>query len=131
MPKRASRRFSTSGSRAGPASSAANGQRQDGRLGQRDAAMTVLETQRTRKFWGWGYEGEGLTDAEVEDVGREMRGRFGVEPWAIAPPPALDSLNMPEPRLDPPRSMESMFSQVQRERAVHTLGKSYEDLVRG
>src|SRR5437763_5620151 len=93
--------------------------------------MTVSEVQRARKFWGWGYEGEGLPDAEVEEVGREMRARFGVEPQAIAEPPALGSLSMPEPRLDPPRSLASVFSQAPRERAVHTLGKSYDDLVRG
>jgi alkyldihydroxyacetonephosphate synthase len=93
--------------------------------------MTLAEAQRTRKFWGWGYEGEGLSDGEVEDVGREMRARFGVEPQAMAAPPALASLSMPEPRLEPPRSLESMCSRDQRERAVHTLGKSYEDLVRG
>src|SRR5437763_16819371 len=89
--------------------------------------MTVSEVQRARKFWGWGYEGEGLPDAEVEEVGREMRARFGVEPQAISEPPALGSLSMPEPRLDPPRSLASVFSQAPRERAVHTLGKSYAD----
>ncbi|SRR6266540_1232552 len=93
--------------------------------------MTLAEAQRARKFWGWGYEGEGLSDAEVEDIGREMQARFGVEPRPTAPAPSLASLNMPEPRLEPPRSLESLCSQDQRERAVHTLGKSYADLVRG
>jgi len=84
-----------------------------------------------RKFWGWGYEGEGLSDAEIEDIGREMHSLFGVEASTLAPPPDLDSLDMPEPRLAPPTSLESICSQDRRERAVHTLGKSYEDLVRG
>ena len=93
--------------------------------------MTVAEAQRTRKFWGWGYEGEGLADGEIEEIGREMRTRFGVEPQRLAAPPALESLSMPSPRLAPPPSLESLCEQGQRERAVHTLGKSYEDLVRG
>jgi alkyldihydroxyacetonephosphate synthase len=93
--------------------------------------MTLAEALRTRKFWGWGYEGEGLSDAEVEEIGREMRARFGIEPLPLSGPPALASLSIPEPRLAPPRSLESICSQDQRERAVHTLGKSFEDLVRG
>jgi alkyldihydroxyacetonephosphate synthase len=93
--------------------------------------MTVAQTQRTRKFWGWGYEGDGLSNAEVEDLGRAMLSRFGVEPRSIVAAPELTSISMPEPRLDPPPSLQSLCSQEQRERAVHTLGKSYEDLVRG
>src|SRR5205823_518951 len=88
---------------------------------------------RPRKFWGWGYEGEGLSDAEVAALGDEMQARFGVEAPSVAPPPALASLRMPESRLDPgpPASLESLCTQDPRERAVHTLGKSYDDLVRG
>jgi len=93
--------------------------------------MTLADAQRTRKFWGWGYEGEGLSDTEVEQVGREMQARFGVEPRLTAGPPVLASLRMPEPRLDPPHTLGAVCSQDRRERAVHTLGKSYEDLVRG
>jgi len=93
--------------------------------------MAVSDAQRTRKFWGWGYEGEGLPEAEIEDIGREMFERFGVESQGIAPPPALGSLDLPEPRLAPPPALEPLCSRAERERAVHTLGKSYEDLVRG
>lgn len=93
--------------------------------------MALAEAQRTRKLWGWGYEGDGLSEAEVEDLGREMHLRFGVEPRAIAAPPALSALGLPEPRLGPPPSLEPLCTQDPRERAVHTLGKSYEDLVRG
>jgi alkyldihydroxyacetonephosphate synthase len=93
--------------------------------------MTLAEAQRTRKFWGWGYEGEGLSNAEVEEIGREMRVRFGVESQPIAAPPGLASVGMPESDLELPRFLESVCSRDQRERAVHTLGKSYADLVQG
>jgi alkyldihydroxyacetonephosphate synthase len=92
---------------------------------------SAAEAQRTRKFWGWGYEGEGLSDAEIGEIGRQMSARFGVEPQGIASAPALGSLDMPEPRLTPSSALESLCSQEPRERAIHTLGKSYEDLVRG
>ena len=86
---------------------------------------------KERKFWGWGYEGEGLSDAEVEQVGTDMHARFGVEPQAVIAPPTLASLTIPEPKLAPPSSLAQLCSQDLRERAVHTLGKSYDDLVRG
>ena len=78
--------------------------------------MTLAEAQRARKFWGWGYEGEGLSDAEVEAIGRDMQSRFGVEPQPTAAPPALAALSMPEPRLEPPSSLESVCSRDPRER---------------
>src|SRR3989440_7372843 len=93
--------------------------------------MTYAEARGLRKFWGWGHEGEGLSDAEVEELGRAMRARFGVEPRAVAAPPTMDSLTLPESHLRPPPALEPLCSQDPRERAVHTLGKSYEDLVRG
>jgi alkyldihydroxyacetonephosphate synthase len=92
---------------------------------------SAAEAQRTRKLWGWGYEGEGLSDAEVEEIGREMSERFGVEPQGLASPPVLAAMDMPETRLAPPPALESLCSQEPSERAIHTLGKSYDDLVRG
>jgi alkyldihydroxyacetonephosphate synthase len=84
-----------------------------------------------RKFWGWGHEHEGLSDAEIEQVGEDLRARFDVAPQAIAAPPALASLTMPEPKMSAPPSLERLCTQDRRERAVHTLGKSFDDLVRG
>jgi alkyldihydroxyacetonephosphate synthase len=60
-----------------------------------------------------------------------MHTQFGVDPQPVAAPPSLESLSMPAPRVGPPASLESLCSQDPRERAVHTLGKSYDDLVRG
>jgi alkyldihydroxyacetonephosphate synthase len=93
--------------------------------------MAQAIAQRERKFWGWGCEGEGLSDQEVEDLGNAMRARFGVEPQTISAPPDLATLTIPEPRVAPPASLEGLSTQDRRERAVHTLGKSYDDLVRG
>src|SRR5256714_13281099 len=60
-----------------------------------------------------------------------MHARFGVQSRQTIAAPALASLTIPEPRLRPPASLESLCRQDRRERAVHTLGKSYDDLVRG
>ncbi|MBV9582114.1 MAG: FAD-binding oxidoreductase [Chloroflexi bacterium] len=60
-----------------------------------------------------------------------MADRFGVSSPGLAPPPELDSLNLSESGLTPPPALESLCTRDRRERAVHTLGKAYEDLVRG
>src|SRR5437870_8688119 len=93
--------------------------------------MAHVQAPPERKFWGWGYEGEGLSDADVEQVGNDMHARFGVQSRQTIAAPALASLTIPEPRLRPPASLESFCTQDRRERAIHTLGKSYDDLVRG
>jgi alkyldihydroxyacetonephosphate synthase len=93
--------------------------------------LTEAEAQRTRKLWGWGYEGEGLSEAEIDAIGSEMHDRFGVQPQGLAPRPDLASLAMPEPRLSPPPALAPICTQDRRDRAVHTLGKAYDDLVRG
>ena len=93
--------------------------------------MTQAVATRQRKFWGWGWEGEGLSDSEVDDLGRAMRERFNVDAQPPAHPPDVSSLTLPEPRLSPPESLAELCRQDRRERAVHTLGKSYDDLVRG
>lgn len=84
-----------------------------------------------RKFWGWGLEGQGLTGAEIEDLGRILAGRFGVEPPSVRPAPRLDDLRMPEPRHAPPQALAGLMSSDRRDRAEHTLGKSFDDLARG
>ena len=86
---------------------------------------------RARKFWGWGYEGDGLSDAEVTELGRAMHDRFGVEPQGLAAPPPLEALDLPAPCLGPPDALADLCSQDRRDRAEHTLGKAYDDLVRG
>ena len=80
--------------------------------------MAHVRTPPERKFWGWGYEGEGLSDAEIEQLGQEMQARFGVQPRQTIAPPALASLTIPEPRLRPPPSLESLCTQDRRERAL-------------
>jgi alkyldihydroxyacetonephosphate synthase len=60
-----------------------------------------------------------------------MQARFGVVPQNITTQPDLGSLTMPESKLGPPGSLGPLCAQDSRERAVHTLGKSYDDLVRG
>ncbi|MGC9959985.1 hypothetical protein [Roseiarcus sp.] len=47
------------------------------------------------KFYGWGFEDTGLTDAERDHLFRFVAGRLGVEPRLSAPPQVMRRLAGP------------------------------------
>src|SRR5215207_7055498 len=79
---------------------------------------------RRRKFWGWGYEGEGPSRDQQEQMGKTLAGMFDLGELPI------DDLDLPEPRLDAPASLASQCTTDPAERAGHTYGKSFRDVVR-
>jgi alkyldihydroxyacetonephosphate synthase len=87
-------------------------------------------TAARRKFWGWGLEGEGLAVSEIEHFGATFAGRFGIDGVRVREPPRVDELDLRAPRLAPPASLEAAFSTDPYDRAAHTYGRSFRDLVR-
>lgn len=84
-----------------------------------------------RSFWGWGDEGRGL-DADQRDAIKAMIGaRLGVSSLVELTPPALDAIRLPAPRFTPPGSLSDIVTLDRRERAAHTYGKAFRDVVRG
>src|SRR5215472_12991949 len=83
-----------------------------------------------RKFWGWGLEREGLAASEIEQLGAVFGERLGIEDVRIQEPPRVEELDLPAPRLVPPASLEPAFSTDPYDRAAHTYGRSFRDLVR-
>jgi len=83
-----------------------------------------------RKFWGWGLEGEGLTASEIVQLGGTLADRWGVDAGRVLEPPQVSELDLRAPRLAPPASLEAAFSAEPYERAAHTYGRSFRDLVR-
>ena len=89
-------------------------------------------SSRRRKFWGWGYEGEGLSREEDEQLASLLAARLGVSDVRIGEGPRIESIRLRDPRLSPPGGdLGELFSVVPRDRAEHALGKSFRDLVRG
>src|SRR6266542_3765880 len=85
---------------------------------------------RGRKFWGWGLEGEGLAVSEIEQLGATFAGRLGIDTVRVLEPPRVDELELRAPRLAAPASLEAAFSGEPYDRAAHTYGRSFRDLVR-
>ena len=85
---------------------------------------------RRRSWWGWGWEDEALDDAQAGKLAAAMSARFGTE-MTVADAPRLADLDLPAPRVTPPASLAPICSTERHDRAAHTHGKSYRDVVRG
>jgi alkyldihydroxyacetonephosphate synthase len=84
---------------------------------------------RRRKFWGWGFEDAGPTSEQQAGIARLLSERFGVELAPLAPP-RLEELELSPPRIAPPEALQAVLSAEPHDRASHTYGKGFRDLVR-
>jgi alkyldihydroxyacetonephosphate synthase len=86
---------------------------------------------RRRKHWGWGYEDEQPSPAEVQAAAREIAPALGFGSADTEDPVPLEAVELPAPRLQPPPALAEICSTDAYDRAAHAYGKSYRDLVRG
>jgi alkyldihydroxyacetonephosphate synthase len=87
-------------------------------------------TTRKRSFWGWGYEGEGPNEEQTKGIAQTLSARFGRE-LTVAEPPSVADVTMPASTVTPPDALTSICSTDRFDRAGHTYGKAYRDVVRG
>jgi alkyldihydroxyacetonephosphate synthase len=87
-------------------------------------------TGRRRKFWGWGFEDQQPPQAEVERAGRGARQHLGFGPAEVEHPPTLEALDLPAPRIEAPAALAEICATDPYERALHTYGRAYRDVVR-
>jgi alkyldihydroxyacetonephosphate synthase len=85
---------------------------------------------RVRSFWAWGYEDKFPNDDARKALAARVAGVFGGEP-TLRPLPRLEALKLPEPSYTPPLELRNFGTTDLRERATHTYGRGYRDLVRG
>ena len=88
-------------------------------------------TIRRRKHWGWGFEDQQPTPAEVRASAPALAAHLGMTLVEVEDPVALEQLELPLPRVLPPASLAEISSADAHARASHALGKSYSDVVRG
>jgi alkyldihydroxyacetonephosphate synthase len=89
-----------------------------------------MAEQRKRKFWGWGYEDQHPNAEQQKHIGERVAKRFGLGPLTITPPPREDELNLRAPRVRPPEAFATVFSTSIYDRAGHSYGRGYRDVVR-
>jgi len=82
------------------------------------------------KFWGWGYEGSGLTPDEAHRLLQFYGDRFGLDEAAPQPAPTVDDVALQPSRLQPPARVARLCSTEPYQRVVHIYGKSFPDAVR-
>ena len=85
---------------------------------------------RRRKHWGWGFEDQQPPHEQVEALAAGAREQFGFPPAEVERPARLEDLELPPPRLEPPASIATICRSDPYERAAHSYGKSYRDVVR-
>jgi alkyldihydroxyacetonephosphate synthase len=83
-----------------------------------------------RSFWGWGNEGAGPTPEQRAGIARTLAARFGAAVPDPIPEPRIDELALRPPRVTVPASLAPIAALDPRERASHTYGKAYRDIVR-
>ncbi len=86
---------------------------------------------RTRSWWGWGWEDEALSAEQQQGLAAAVAGRLGRNDVEVRTPARLDELDLRPPRVEPPPALAALCSTDRRDRAAHTYGKSYRDVVRG
>jgi alkyldihydroxyacetonephosphate synthase len=86
---------------------------------------------RRLKHWGWGYEDEQPSPAEVRASAAFLARRLGFGSAEPDQPVPLSEVALPAPRLRPPEALAEICSADPYERALHAYGRSYRDIVRG
>jgi alkyldihydroxyacetonephosphate synthase len=85
---------------------------------------------RRRKHWGWGYEDQQPSRAEIEAAAAGIRERLGFG-GEVEDPVPLERAQIRAPRLKAPADLGDLFTDDKHERVCHALGKAYRDVVRG
>ena len=74
------------------------------------------------KHFGWGREGEGLSEAEEAAALDRYRRLFGVDRFDEVAPPALQEIRLRPPRIGPPAALAKSCSSEAYDRIAHTYG---------
>jgi alkyldihydroxyacetonephosphate synthase len=83
-----------------------------------------------RRYWGWGVNGNAFPEPMLQLARAFLTAKFGTAPAAQRPVPSLDALRMNAPTLAVPAALAAFVTDARYDRAVHTYGKAFRDVVR-
>ena len=87
---------------------------------------------RRRSHWAWGYEDELASGVQLRELAELVAAAtgFGLPDELEEPVPAA-RIRLPEPRVAVPPHLAGICSRQRHDRAVHSQGMAYRDLIRG
>ncbi len=91
---------------------------------------------RRRKHWGWGFEDQQPTPAEVRQSAAGLASHLApvlgdVALGEVETPVPLSAVELAPARVAPPGRLVDICASDAHARACHALGKSYSDVIRG
>ena len=95
-----------------------------------DSQTEMAATTRRRKHWGWGYEDEQPSPEEVRAAAQGIAPVLGFGSPDPEQPVPIEAVELPEPRVEPPPELDEICSADLYDRAAHSYGKAYRDIVR-
>jgi alkyldihydroxyacetonephosphate synthase len=95
-----------------------------------DSQTEMAATTRRRKHWGWGYEDEQPSPDEVRAAAQGIAPVLGFGSPEPEEPVPIEAVELPDPRVEPPSELDEICSTGPYDRAAHTYGKAYRDIVR-
>ena len=82
------------------------------------------------KYWGWGYEGDGLSASDRDALLATLAAEYGIRGSRPGAVPGLGDISLPLPRLAPPPALAPLCAQDPYERVLHSFGQSQPDSIR-
>jgi alkyldihydroxyacetonephosphate synthase len=87
-------------------------------------------TQRRTLIWGWGYEDQQPTPEQQKAIAKGIAASLGRDDVTLDRAPTLDEIELRAPRITPPPALAEMCSMATYDRAAHSYGKAFPDLLR-
>ena len=85
---------------------------------------------KKRKFWGWGYEDQLLTEEEDKSIERRIAQNFSLDEVKSVPIPKAEEIELPKSRVSIPSNLSEVLTEDHLERLNHSYGKSFPDIAR-
>ncbi|HMA86276.1 MAG TPA: FAD-binding oxidoreductase [Desulfosalsimonadaceae bacterium] len=89
-----------------------------------------MQTDR-RSFWGWGDTDPDLPESFVASFKSMVQAVFELDELPEISPPKVEDLNLRPPRFKIPAALTDFCSESAYNRAGHTYGKAFRDVMRG
>ena len=87
-------------------------------------------TDKTLKYWGWGYAKDGLSADDTKALFNTFSDGFGIEPSRDGAFPAMDAITLPTPKVEAPANLAKISTTDKHDRVVHSFGQSQPDSLR-